>query len=303
MIGYLRAFRWGALVLVLANLCLPARAADLVLDSSSGYTLPVEINGHRLRLRVDLSASGYILLNPGTASRIGLNGSMVRSEAWVGPHRLRGGSNATRINVAGAELRERVAWFDRDAVEGADGVVSPEVLPYDTITFRLGPPNPNDVETQLTLFYSKSGGLALPHPVVGVRMGVDFSIFRADSIATASAGALIAAEHGSSWSGETRAEVISFGIERPVRRMNLARPLLLGRLDLAGFLVRTSDNRGSHTLPPDTPEDPSEIVVNAQRESRQPPMRMLTVALDRLSRCSSLTYRKPGRQLVLRCAP
>src|SRR5690349_21720284 len=88
----------------------PARAADLV--AASGYLISAEINGHPVRLRVDLAASGYVLLNPAVAQRAGLNGSIVRSRALVGPIVLRGGSNAVRINVAGTELRERVAWFD-----------------------------------------------------------------------------------------------------------------------------------------------------------------------------------------------
>jgi hypothetical protein len=50
----------------------PARAADLALDRQSGFVVPVEVNGHVLRLRVDPGANGVIVLNPEAAERVGL---------------------------------------------------------------------------------------------------------------------------------------------------------------------------------------------------------------------------------------
>ena len=48
----------------------PASAADLVLDQRSGFVVPVEVNGHTLRLRVDPGANGVIVLNPALEERI-----------------------------------------------------------------------------------------------------------------------------------------------------------------------------------------------------------------------------------------
>jgi hypothetical protein len=278
----------------------PARAADLTLEKASAYLIPVEINRQQLRLRVDLAASGYIILNPAAARRVGLGGSFVRSQTFVGPHRLVGGSNGTRINVAGTQLRERVAFFDRNVVDDADGLISPELLPYDTVTFQVAAPNSSDRTFEIPLFFSKGAGLVHRYAVGQDVIGVDFSPVRPTSIATAAAGALLAAQHGGSWSGEIDQQVISFGIERPVRAMSLERPLMLHGLDVRRFLVRTSDHRGAHTLPSDAPEDAGEIVVTGR--SRQQPSTALTIGLDRLSSCSSLTYRKATRLLILRCA-
>jgi hypothetical protein len=50
----------------------PASAADLLLDHRSGFVIPIEVNGHTLRLRVDPGANGVIVLNPEAAQRVGL---------------------------------------------------------------------------------------------------------------------------------------------------------------------------------------------------------------------------------------
>ena len=200
------------------------RAAELTLDGSTRYTIPAEINGQPLRLRVDIAASGYIVLNPDAARRAGLEGSMVRARTLVGPYRLTGGSNAVRIDLAGIQLRERIGWFDRNVVEGAEGVISPEILPYEAVTFRLAPERPDDRVTQAALSFTKGGGLFLPYETAGRTVGVRFSTLEPRSLATAAAGALISGEQGSRWAGEPEEAVISFGISRPVREMRLDRP-------------------------------------------------------------------------------
>ena len=281
----------------------PAQAADLTLDAASGYIVSVQINGHALRLQVDLSASGYVLLNPEAAQRASLNGSMVRSRASVGPVILHGGSNAVRLVIAGTELRERVAWFDRPAVHGADGVISPDLLPYDNIVLQLAAEQAGERDFEFALSFNKSAGLFLQLRIGEQTIGVDFSTFRPRSLATAAAGAVIAAAQGGVWTGDASEEVINFGIARPVRPMHLERPLDLSGLALSDIVVRTADNRGNFALPTDAAADPGEIVVTGQTRSRQRAMHSLTIGLDRLGTCSSATYRKAGRLLRLRCQP
>ncbi|HZF93282.1 MAG TPA: hypothetical protein VEZ20_00260 [Allosphingosinicella sp.] len=60
------------LVVAAGLAAMPANAADLVLDHRAGFVVPVEVNGHTLRLRVDPGANGVIVLNPAAAERIGL---------------------------------------------------------------------------------------------------------------------------------------------------------------------------------------------------------------------------------------
>ena len=87
-------------------------------------------------------------------------------------------------------------------------------------------------------------------------------------------------------------------------RENPVHLLILGTYHMAiamdQFLVRTSDNRGGPPLPTDAPADPDEIVVTAKTKEKQP-RNLLTLGMDRLSACNSITYRKASQSLALRC--
>jgi hypothetical protein len=110
------------------------------------------------------------------------------------------------------------------------------------------------------------------------RIFVEFSLLQPHSLATASAGALIAASHGGEWTGEARPALIKFGIERPIRPMRLARPLEIGGFALPALHVRTGDHRGNFQLPPDAApppsseagQDPDEIVVTGNVRAPAP---------------------------------
>jgi len=138
--------------LALAALLLPgaASAADLLLGPESGFTIPVELGGATLRLRVDPAASGLVILNPDAVARARLTPEMMRgrpgipgqyirpSYARIGPVALAGRTRAVTARLAGQALRIQAIWFDRAVIDGADGLISPALLPYDSITFRLG---------------------------------------------------------------------------------------------------------------------------------------------------------------------
>lgn len=280
----------------------PAAAADLVLDESSGFVIPIELRGQTLSLRVDLESPGHPILNPGAAARVGFRGSLFGARAQIGPVRLRGRTNKSKFRIAGVEREHRFVWFDRDHVDGADGLISPHDLPYDRVIFRLRPEQAGEVETELRMAFSRGGGLAVPVAVGAQTVGVQFSTLQPASLATASAGAHLAAELGGAWDGDDREARIEFGVSRPVRPMRFARPLALGGFGVDRMLVRTRDHRGAFQLPSDGSEDPDEIVVTGN-VARQRARLFLTVGLDRLSACSSLTYERATKRLILRCAP
>ncbi|HZF94310.1 MAG TPA: hypothetical protein VEZ20_05480 [Allosphingosinicella sp.] len=288
----------------------PAAAADLTLDASTGFTIPVEIRQQIVNLRVDPESSGYPIFNPATAARLGFRGSLFGARATVGPVRISGEQNGAKFRIAAIPRSYRFAFFDRDIVEGAEGIISPHELPYDNVVFRLRDPQPGEVETRLQMAFNRAGGLYAPLVLGDRTVFVEFSLLQPHSLATASAGALVAASHGGEWSGEARPALIKFGIERPIRPMRLARPLEIGGFALSALHVRTGDHRGNFQLPPDAApppsseagQDPDEIVVtgNVQRGRAR---LYTTIGLDRLSACSSLTYTQATKTLTLRCLP
>ena len=290
--------------LAAAAFAAPAAAADLTLDASTNFTIPVEIRRQTISLRVDPETSGYPIFNPAAAARLGFRGSLFGARATVGPVRLSGEQNGAKFRIAGIERGHRFAFFDRDIVEGADGIISPHLLPYDNVVFRLRPERAGEATTTLPMVFETPGGLHYPLAVGDRTILVEFSLLQPLSLATASAGALLSGGHGGEWSGEARAARIKFGVDRPVRPMRLARPLDLAGLGLSALHVRTGDHRGNFQLPPDAAasQDPDEIVVTGN-VARGRARLYMTVGLDRLSACSSLTYAKVTKTLTLRCLP
>ena len=307
--------RWmGAIGLALAALLVPraASAADLVLDRESGFAIPVEINGATLRLRVDPAASGLVILNPDAVARAkltpemmsgrpGIPGQFIRpSYARIGPIGLTGRTRAANARVAGQPLRLQTIWFDRPAIEGADGVISPALLPYDVVTFRLGAARPGEAPVTLALDFVTELGLYFPYPLEGRALPVQFSLWKPSSIGTAAAGALLAQGRAGAWAGEPDRRPISFGVVRPVRAMNLQRPLDLGFARVGAFLVRTGDYRGGLALPAESDADPDEIVVTAARPTQGARLN-LVLGAEQFSACSSLRSERATRGLTLSC--
>lgn len=279
----------------------PSRAADIILDPASNFIVEARVNGHPVRLRVDPEASLIVVLNPDSAARIGLTPSLMRGETRIGPVRLTGSTRAASLAIGGVERRRRIAWTERPVVTDGDGVISPAFLPNDRITFAFHAPRPGEGRVDLPL--DRDGlGLFYRFSLGGEAIRIQFSTTRPATMATAAAGAHLAAHHGGRWTGEAREQPIEYGVLRPVRSFALERGASLGGFGFDRFLVRTGDNRGDLTLPPDPAADPDEIVVTARTRSRQRARFELTFGLDRLSMCSSLVWDNRSRQLTLNCA-
>ncbi|TMJ18697.1 MAG: hypothetical protein E6G92_02315 [Alphaproteobacteria bacterium] len=300
--------------LALAALLLPgaASAADLLLGPESGFTIPVELGGATLRLRVDPAASGLVILNPDAVARARLTPEMMRgrpgipgqyirpSYARIGPVALAGRTRAVTARLAGQALRIQAIWFDRAVIDGADGLISPALLPYDSITFRLGAARAGESAASLALDFVTGLGLYFPYPLEGRALPVQFSLWKPSSIATAAAGALLAQARGGAWAGDPGRRAVSFGILRPVRPMQLRRPLDLGFARVGLFLVRTGDYGGGLALPAETEADPDEIVVTAARAAQVARLN-LVLGADQFAACSSLRYQRAERRLTLIC--
>ncbi|HST35774.1 MAG TPA: hypothetical protein VLK25_04000 [Allosphingosinicella sp.] len=278
----------------------PARAADLVVDAASNFTIDATINGQPVRLRVDPETSGYIILNQAAVQRLGLRRSMLGSQTRIGPVRLTGGSKVAEVSIGGVTGDRRLVWLeDRAAVEGADGLIGPADMHYARVTFTLGPPRPGEAAFALPQRFERSYGLFHPLMLGDHEVRFQFSLIKPDTMATAGAGAHLAALNGGAWTGEAHDQVIEFGVIRPVRALRLERPVSLGGLLFGEMLVRTGDNRGNLSLPPEPDADPEEVVVTGA--SRQRARFNVTLGRARLGQCSSLVWDNGTRLLTFNC--
>lgn len=284
-----------------AFLLLPetAAAADLVVDAASNFLVDARINGHPVRLRVDPETSGYVILNPETVARIGLRRSMLGSRTRIGPVRLTGSSKVAEVAIGGVTGNRRVVWIDRPAVAGADGLIGPADMPYDRVTFTLGATRGGEATFVLPMEYERSFGLFFPLTLGERAFRFQFSLTKPATLATAGAGAHLASLYGGSWTGAARDQAIEFGVVRPVRPLALRQPLDLQGFRLGELLVRTGDNRGNLSLPPEPDADPDEAVVTAG--SRQRAAFVVHVGMDRLAQCSRLVWDNAARRMTLNC--
>ena len=140
-------------------------------------------------------------------------------------------------------------------------------------------------------------------------MGVTFDVETAEAypVATAAAGAAIAAAYGGQLSGPSWDVEILLGIKRPVRLMTLARPLVVGPLSFTRIAVRVRDRidksgSGSRIADADDVQDASEIVVEGNRKGPRP-IYGLTIPRGQLRGCSRLTYDKKAKVIELVCRP
>jgi hypothetical protein len=281
---------------------LPAKAKDLNLDAASGHMIDAQINGVPVRLRVDPETSGYIILNGEAARRINLRRSLLGAETVIGPIRIKGSSKVARVALGGVTGRRRVVWTDKVAAPGADGLIGPADMPFDRVTFQLRSPAAEERAVSLPMKWDRSFGLFYPVTFGAQAVRFRISTVRSDSVATAAAGAVIAALHGGAWSGPPGEQMLKYEVVRPVRPMTLARPASLGGLPLDRFHVRTGDSRGNNLLPPDAPADPDEIVVTGERQ-RQKARYDLSLGTEWLSACSSLSWDNRAKVMTLRCRP
>jgi hypothetical protein len=277
----------------------PAAAADLVVEARSGYAIDATINGQPVRLRVDPETSGYIVLNPAAAARLGLHRSMLGSRTRIGPVRLDGSSKVANVSIGGVAGNRRLVWIDRPVIEGADGVIGPADMPYDTVTFAIGTPRDGETAFEMPMEFARSFGLYVPMRLGEHEFRFQFSLMKPFSLATAGAGAELASLYGGSWAGDALDQVIEFGVIRPVRPMTFARPISLQGLELRSLRVRTGDNRGNLSLPPEPDADPDELVVTGA--SRQRAAFVVHVGADRLSQCSAIVWDNRSRHMILRC--
>lgn len=257
------------------------------------------VGGVPATLRLTPWAPAAPTLNPDLAQRIGLKGGLFGFVVKVGPVKVSGQSSVTKFAFGQMMFRRRVVWFERRYEAATDGAIGPGGLPADVIRYELRAPVAGERVAVLPLVQQLFRPTYGRVDVGGRALTILFDPQHSRTLATAGAGASIAAAQGGQLSGAAGMAEVAFGINRPVRRLQLARPLAIGPLSIGALLVRVGDN-GSVAGIADANADPDEIVVTATRKGDR--RDVLIIGRDELAGCSSITFDKPAKQIRLSCA-
>lgn len=292
-------------------LLLAATPPALELDATSPF-VDVLIKGRPARLRVDFGASGYVILNRSSARRLGFRqdsqllknlfglggGGFLTTQ--VGPVSVDGTWAEAALKIAGRRVQARVAWFPREQRFDSDGVISPALLPYGTVRLSRGDAGQASMRaTSLPARFDAWHGLYTPSRLGPRTLQVHFSFDSDETVATAAAGAYLADTLGGALSGPMARVPVSLGVERPMRRLHLARPLVLGSISLDETWLRVADWAGKTELPRDAEAPLDEIRVMYRHRQRE--WAKLTLGREALTGCSSIAYDAGEQQLTLSC--
>jgi hypothetical protein len=252
-----------------------------------------------------------LVLNDEIIKRLGIRPAFFNgfTVAKIGPTTvLKGRNTSVDYTVAKVDTDYRLVWFLGLNRPGTAGSIGPAGIPIDAVRIRL--PGPGTKPYNFAMAGDLNSHSATRYATRAYRFGLSFAVESTARypIASAAAGAAIAKAHGGTVSTETWDEEVMLGIRRPVRRVDLARPLVIGPFSFSTIAVRVRDARDATgsgaALPPPPPgpdDDPSEIAVTAKLYRGPPPIQMLTIPASALATCSSLEYDKKLREIRLGC--
>ena len=280
---------------------------ELLLDMADPV-IAVKIGKVPLRLRVGLEQKKLIELNPDAAARLGANPPDKNFrfesgfEAQVGREILQGIEAAAPVTINRRKMIVLVASHGRDCCTGVDGEIGLGLLPYASIRFvRRGVADPGNSAVFLIDDSSEHG----PQSAVQIgknRIYLQFALGRAQSVATSSAGAILAQRYGGRLGG--RGTIIgAFGVSRPTTLLTLKRPANLAGFRFERLLVRTADFAGKYTFPSDPDDSEDNDIIVKKKVRQQDPWPVVLIGGDRLDACSEARYDTIARTLTLRCAP
>jgi hypothetical protein len=304
-------------IALLSALAVPAAAADekeRTVDFANGAIVTAKIDNKMVRLRVDFDApANSVALNASVAKRIRIRGFHYDRQARIDNQNINTIWAIANFEIGDRWERRRVSWTpNRDAAQGADGVIGPMVLPENRVTYRLHAPVPGETIIEMPVHVDGRVGNSVR---IGDRLvSLSFAPQKPQSVATAAAGAHVAAARDGYWVGPATTVDVQMLDEaphpRPARFMQIQRPLSLSGLPLRSFMIRTEDFKGGFKLPPaskelkpaDRPEADEIVVVGKSRTPLGGDGRIeLALGQDALGMCSSIILDRRRRMMTLSC--
>ncbi|GGI73874.1 hypothetical protein GCM10007973_08380 [Polymorphobacter multimanifer] len=292
----------------------PAISPDGWVELQPSNPLLVKIAGKNVELALDTGDLPGVLLNEVAAMRLGL-GSGARQAAITYAGRKTAEASGARETVV-ALMRgaaTNILWLRGYDGELFSGSIELSSLPHDRLRLRLSPEEAGARPVRLKLVVprgrSSRGATELPGMA---SFQVDAAIQKSWQLplVSKSLAADLVKILGGRLEGRPWLETLGYQLRRPVRRLVLAKPLVIGPLSFKAVAVQiggTPDEsnrlaRGQDVLPDaDADTDPDEIVVTGKMSG--PAGRRISLSRTQLAeqRCSSLAVDKPASIWELIC--
>ncbi len=205
---------------------------------------------------------------------------------------------AGEVAVAGVATPRALSVHDGPCCRGHEGAIGAAELPWSVVRFGEGSgageqryPAENDDES----------GLSIPWRVGKSTVHIVLAPDAPETLATASAAAIIAGTYGGHFEGQARQAVIAFGVNRQVRDMVLSRAATPLGLRLDRVAVRLADFEGTGKLPQERAG--GGILVRHAPPAPQHGWPALTIGRDLLGRCPVISVYRDEAAIGLVCKP
>jgi hypothetical protein len=325
---------WFRLAAALVLVTLRPMAATAQIDPATAEPAPVVVaadepvklwvNGLAVALALSTGTVDHITLNDESVRRIGLSAVPQDNTANLtigGRIVLLGQHGGGLMAHAGRVRRQDLYWFDGESRLPLAGTIGPFALPHWRV--RVEWPNHSSARPA-----TGAAAEVLQLPLIGgidraaygvmqvgrqfLAVGVDVRMRRPLPLVTAATGADLAAQLGGRFVGEVWNEEILLGVARPVRRLELDRPLMIGPIRIDAVAVRRGGPRdGTMSLEPgqitplDAEEDPEIMAVRGRILKQRRVARYIMLSRTQLEAagCTSLLVDKLDLRFSLSCAP
>lgn len=287
-----------AIATLILTLCTGAKSPSSQLDVPADHVVDASLEGRPARLLIMANGIDYPILNPSTAGKLGLKGGFFAAHMNVGPVMLKGDTGVIKLGIKSPPAKRRALWFDLPIAPDADGALGPGAIPQPVVTFHLRAVRPGE-RTFILPLIGRDNQMGTILPVSGESLFVQWDLGRGPTMATAAAGRIVAYENSGQLEGAAGRIAIRFGIERPVRALTLGRPLKVGPIAISRVIVRTSDSGSIDGIADADAIDEGEILVTAKGKAK--PLFRLAIGTNDMVGCSSISFDKPGKRIVLSC--
>ncbi|MEM6585221.1 MAG: hypothetical protein AAF692_05655 [Pseudomonadota bacterium] len=291
----------------------PINAPPALLPDEITLTLesvvPVTVNGIELQMEVRPDASGFPVINPDIAARLGLEPRR-GADFQFGPVVVPTSVQKAQVDFGAGAKEMKLSWADKAVSTLADGVVGLYDVPFKRVTYELAEPGAVE-RLQILPLKVRGGGvnkrLGTESDVGRKTMTFIFSLGRTENLITAPTANFIAThQEGGFVEDSDGLARMNFGVKRPTRDMRIAYPIELGDLRIERFAVRVADygtpNRVGEIEENDLRFDANQILVS-RRKRRGKPDRLTRLGRDQIAHCSRLTFDLDAMEASLSCGP